>query len=402
MTETILIGIYDAVHKTTGKADIALRRGNQKRPPQNILLLLAGGLLIYGLTGFGKLQARDTSEMPLPSPAAAKSQMIVQVKKQDSFSSATTAKSPLGATGSNSPQPELKLVIHNPIEDDAQDSEDAEDSSAGLEVSEDKPLYRGMRPPGSLFRQLGNRANQVWQVVSEEPREHRPQSSLTLPIAPALRKTISASQLASGSKTREERRDILPSQKPRSVVWQLSHACNGPQQPEKMLIGFVVKALDLNQDVLKQTFIELNPEDPFGCAQYSRSLADFLPNDSDEGSFQGWLSITGLMVGKRETDEVVWQNLVRPRQFAVDDHGSARVELAWDPSSDPDVAGYRCYYGRKSRQYTHVLDTGNANTFVVSGLTPGKWYFTITAYNSAGVESDYSNEFETEVPGESK
>lgn len=57
-----------------------------------------------------------------------------------------------------------------------------------------------------------------------------------------------------------------------------------------------------------------------------------------------------------------------------------------------DLAGYKIYYGTVSGTYTKNLDVGNVNTFVITGLPTGTYYFVATAYNMAKFESGYSNE----------
>ena len=80
--------------------------------------------------------------------------------------------------------------------------------------------------------------------------------------------------------------------------------------------------------------------------------------------------------------------LVAPRVFAA-----SSVTLAWDPSSSSDVTGYNVYYGPASRTYTNMVTAGNATNVTISGLVAGSTYFfAATAYDSFGVESDYSNE----------
>lgn len=71
---------------------------------------------------------------------------------------------------------------------------------------------------------------------------------------------------------------------------------------------------------------------------------------------------------------------------------AANVSLTWDPNPETDLAGYRIYWGGASRGYTNTIEsTGNTNT--VSGLTEGVGYFfAVTAYDTNGLESDYSNE----------
>jgi hypothetical protein len=67
--------------------------------------------------------------------------------------------------------------------------------------------------------------------------------------------------------------------------------------------------------------------------------------------------------------------------------------LAWDPVTDPGLAGYKIYYGTLSRNYSLVADVGNSNTYLVSNLQSGAtYYFAATAYDAAGFESSYSNE----------
>jgi len=69
------------------------------------------------------------------------------------------------------------------------------------------------------------------------------------------------------------------------------------------------------------------------------------------------------------------------------------VTLAWDSNSEPDLAGYKIYYGCSSRHYTNYVDVGNSTSHTVSGLQRGlTYYFAITAYNTDGYESYYSNE----------
>ena len=69
------------------------------------------------------------------------------------------------------------------------------------------------------------------------------------------------------------------------------------------------------------------------------------------------------------------------------------VSLAWDPSPDPSVIGYKVYYGVASRSYTNSVAAGNVTTFTVSNLMAGTtYYFAATAYDTNGIESDYSSE----------
>jgi fibronectin type 3 domain-containing protein len=71
---------------------------------------------------------------------------------------------------------------------------------------------------------------------------------------------------------------------------------------------------------------------------------------------------------------------------------SESVTLSWDPNSESNLAGYRVYYGTSSRTYGSSIDAGMATTFAVTGLGLGTYYFAVTAYNSSGEESTFSNE----------
>ncbi|MFP7753692.1 Ig-like domain-containing protein [Thermodesulfobacteriota bacterium B35] len=84
---------------------------------------------------------------------------------------------------------------------------------------------------------------------------------------------------------------------------------------------------------------------------------------------------------------------------------AARVDFSWLPNTEPNLAGYRIHYGISSGNYTDVIDVGLppvADGRVHAGiddLTPGQtYYFAATAYDSSGIESDYSTEISTTVP----
>ncbi len=77
------------------------------------------------------------------------------------------------------------------------------------------------------------------------------------------------------------------------------------------------------------------------------------------------------------------------------------VTLAWDPNPEPDVVGYRLYYGPISRSFTNSVDSvTNETKATVSGLTRGETYFFyVTASNDLGLESGQSTEIYYTVPG---
>ena len=80
-------------------------------------------------------------------------------------------------------------------------------------------------------------------------------------------------------------------------------------------------------------------------------------------------------------------------------HASQDVTLAWNPSSTPDIAGYKIYYGTACGCYSNVLEVGNTTNATVSGLVPGiKYFFAATTVDSTGNESGFSNEAIYAVP----
>lgn len=72
--------------------------------------------------------------------------------------------------------------------------------------------------------------------------------------------------------------------------------------------------------------------------------------------------------------------------------------LNWDPVTDPNLAGYRVYFGTSSGVYAQAQGNGltvasNVTTYSATGLTSGtRYYFVATAYDNSGNESSYSNE----------
>ena len=77
---------------------------------------------------------------------------------------------------------------------------------------------------------------------------------------------------------------------------------------------------------------------------------------------------------------------------------SAQITLTWDASTDSDLGGYKIYYGTASRVYDVSLNVGNWTTCTISSLERGEtYYFAVTAYNSQGSESGYSNEVSIKI-----
>jgi hypothetical protein len=84
--------------------------------------------------------------------------------------------------------------------------------------------------------------------------------------------------------------------------------------------------------------------------------------------------------------------------------GVGGATLTWDPPPpDPNLRGYRVYYGTGPGTYVQTLgsgvDVGNVTTHSISGLNSGtRYYFVATAYDATGNESGYSNEVSKDIP----
>jgi len=74
---------------------------------------------------------------------------------------------------------------------------------------------------------------------------------------------------------------------------------------------------------------------------------------------------------------------------------TGQVTLRWNASPEADISGYRVYYGTSQDSYAQPegagLNVGLSTSAQVQGLTKGQtYYFTVTAYDRAGNESNYS------------
>jgi hypothetical protein len=85
-------------------------------------------------------------------------------------------------------------------------------------------------------------------------------------------------------------------------------------------------------------------------------------------------------------------------QYNISPALAGDAALTWDaPTTNvdgsplTDLAGYKVYYGTTSGNYSTSIDVGNQTTYTVTGLGTGTFYFAITAYDTSGYESGYSN-----------
>lgn len=73
------------------------------------------------------------------------------------------------------------------------------------------------------------------------------------------------------------------------------------------------------------------------------------------------------------------------------------VTLTWDPNSEPDLSHYIVYWGVESGVYTsNSGNIGLANEYKIVNLDDNQiYFFAVTAVDTSGLESDYSNEVNT-------
>ena len=79
---------------------------------------------------------------------------------------------------------------------------------------------------------------------------------------------------------------------------------------------------------------------------------------------------------------------------------AATVQVTWNPNTEPDLSGYKLYHGTASGQYGEPVDVGNVTEHVME-ITPqhgATYYFALTAYDTSGNESGYSDEATCFIP----
>ena len=89
-----------------------------------------------------------------------------------------------------------------------------------------------------------------------------------------------------------------------------------------------------------------------------------------------------------------WRNIHFP-------DGGVGVTLQWDPNTEPELAGYKVYYGTTSGIYEKSIDVGDTTLYTVKGLAfETTYFFSATAYNIYGCESEFADEITFTTPKE--
>ncbi len=105
------------------------------------------------------------------------------------------------------------------------------------------------------------------------------------------------------------------------------------------------------------------------------------------GSYNATITIK---VGKATTTVPVTMTVSSPPSATT-------VTLSWNAVTDPSLSGYNVKVGTASGLYDRIIPVGTVTAYTVDSLTTGTtYYFSVTAYNSAG-ESPPSNEVSTSI-----
>ena len=78
---------------------------------------------------------------------------------------------------------------------------------------------------------------------------------------------------------------------------------------------------------------------------------------------------------------------------------AATIQVSWNANTEADLAGYNVYYGTAPGAYGEAISTSETSQLLT--LTPSEgttYYFAVTAYDTSGNESDYSEEVSLFIP----
>jgi hypothetical protein len=130
-----------------------------------------------------------------------------------------------------------------------------------------------------------------------------------------------------------------------------------------------------------------NPAAPFTLAPNQSAAITVAFDPTVAGTASGLVSIVS--------------NANSPLVISLNGSGIHWVSLNWTASATQDITGYHVYGGTVSGGPYIKLGSVNGTSYVdsSSGLTPGSTrYYVVTAVDSEGLESSYSNEAQALIP----
>lgn len=75
------------------------------------------------------------------------------------------------------------------------------------------------------------------------------------------------------------------------------------------------------------------------------------------------------------------------------------LQVSWNANTESDLTGYRVHIGNTAGNYTSCTDVGKATSYRINNVTQGQtYYIALTAYDTSGNESGYSQEVHAFIP----
>jgi hypothetical protein len=154
------------------------------------------------------------------------------------------------------------------------------------------------------------------------------------------------------------------------------------------LYSFVPSAADADGDTLA---FSIQNKPAWAAFNTTTGRLSGTPAASDVGTYSSIM--ISVSDGKANTS-------LNSFAIAVTTISNGRATLSWtaptentDGSTISNLSGYRIRYGKSAGALTSTIVINNASvtTYVVEDLAPATWYFAVTAVNSSGAESSYSN-----------
>lgn len=160
--------------------------------------------------------------------------------------------------------------------------------------------------------------------------------------------------------------------------------------------NFVPRATDADGDALKFS-ISSKPAWATFDARTGRLWG--VPTSAQAGSYEE--IVISVSDGKATTKLPQFEIDVTPATQTA-----RNVTLSWNPptsnvdgSALTNLAGYRIHYGTRSGSYTQTVKVSSAGLtrYMIEDLQAGKYYFVMVAVNSAGAESEVSDEVSVDL-----
>lgn len=109
------------------------------------------------------------------------------------------------------------------------------------------------------------------------------------------------------------------------------------------------------------------------------------------------ISIVGILAG---VYKFVWQErMIKHNMLMAKNTDVSPIHLSWQKNIEPDMLYYTVYRGRKTGEYSKMATISHPDTSIVvdSIVVNTTYFFVVTATDTAGNESGYSNEVEFTV-----